>query len=47
MRALSDIRDVEGLRDDATKERFNALDKTLRDIQRGVQLVRDKQVGPL
>lgn len=45
MKALSDIRDVDGLRDDATKERFNTVDKTLRDIQRGVQLVRDKQVG--
>lgn len=44
MKALSDVRDVDGLRDDATNERFSAIDKTLRDIQRGVQLVRDKQV---
>jgi hypothetical protein len=44
MKALSDVRDVGGLRDDATKERFASIDKTLRDIQRGVQLVRDKQV---
>jgi hypothetical protein len=44
MRALSDVRDVEGFRDDAAKERFNSIDKALRDIQRGVQLVRDKQV---
>ena len=44
MKALSDVRDVGGLRDDATKERFTNIDKTLRDIQRGVQLVRDKQV---
>lgn len=44
MKALSDARDVDGLRDDASKERFSAIDKTLRDIQRGVQLVRDKQV---
>ena len=45
MKAMSDVRDVGGLREDATKERFTSIDKTLRDIQRGIQLVRDKQVG--
>lgn len=34
---------MEGLREDANKERFIGVEKTLRDIQRGVQLIRDKQ----
>ena len=42
---LADVQKVEGLREDAMKERFSSLERTLRDIHRGVQIVRDKQVG--
>ena len=42
---LADIQKVEGLREDAKKERFSSMEKTLRDVHRGVQIVRDKQVG--
>lgn len=42
---LADIQKVEGLREDAVKERFSSMEKTLRDVHRGVQIVRDKQVG--
>ena len=41
---LADIQKVEGLREDAMKERFSSMEKTLRDVHRGVQIVRDKQV---
>jgi hypothetical protein len=44
---LSEQHSVEGLREGAGKERFNSLEKSLRDIQRGVQLIRDKQVREL
>ena len=44
---LAEVQKVEGLREDAMKERFSAMDKTLRDVHRGVQIVRDKQVGSL
>ena len=44
-RTLSEQHSVEGLREGAGKERFDNLERTLRDIQRGVQLIRDKQVG--
>ena len=44
-RAISDARDVDCVREEGLKERFNSLDKGLRDISRGVQLVRDKQVS--
>ena len=41
---LADVQKVEGLREDAMKERFSSMEKTLRDVHRGVQIVRDKQV---
>jgi hypothetical protein len=44
-RSLADMRGVEGLREETLKERFLAMEKTLRDVNRGVQLIRDKQVG--
>ena len=37
------MQQVAGLRDDAGKERFGALEKTLREIHRSVQIVRDRQ----
>jgi hypothetical protein len=40
---LADIQKVEGLREDAMKERFSSMEKTLRDVHRGVQMIRDKQ----
>jgi hypothetical protein len=40
---LADIQEVEGLREDAMKERFTSMEKTLRDVHRGVQMIRDKQ----
>lgn len=42
---VADIQAVSGLRDDAAKERLGALEKTLREVHRGVQIIRDKQVG--
>jgi hypothetical protein len=44
---VADIQQVSGLRDDAHKERLGALEKTLREVHRGVQIIRDKQVGAL
>lgn len=43
-RSLADMRGVEGLREESLKERFLAVEKSLRDVNRGVQLIRDKQV---
>lgn len=47
-RSLADMRGVEGLREESLKERFLSMEKALRDVNRGVQLIRDKQVwsGP-
>ena len=42
---MADVREVEGLREESLKLRLNTLDKGMRDITRGVQLIRDKQVG--
>ena len=41
---MADVREVEGVREESLKLRLNTLDKGLRDITRGVQLIRDKQV---
>lgn len=41
---VADIQAVSGLRDDANKERLGALERTLREVHRGVQIIRDKQV---
>lgn len=43
-RSLADMRGVEGLREESMKERFIAVEKSLRDVHRGVQMIRDKQV---
>lgn len=43
-RAVADSREVDGLREDAFKDRLTAIDKSIRDVSRNVQLVRDKQV---
>lgn len=43
--AVADIQAVAGLRDDAAKERLAGLERTLREVHRGVQIIRDKQVG--
>ncbi len=42
---VADIQQVSGLREDATKERLTGMEKALREIQRNVQIIRDKQVG--
>eukprot|EP00884_Botryococcus_braunii_P013663 jgi/Botrbrau1/22298/Bobra.0138s0050.1 len=42
-RSLADMRGVEGLREESLKERFFSMEKTLRDVSRGIQLIRDKQ----
>lgn len=42
-RAVSDAGEAEGLREGAVKASFAAVTQDLRDIQRSVQLVRDKQ----
>ena len=43
-RASADAREVDGLREDAFKERLTAIEKGIRDVSRNMQLVRDKQV---
>lgn len=43
-RAVADSREVDGLREDAFKDRLTGIDKSIRDVSRNVQLVRDKQV---
>ena len=42
--AVADSREVDGLREDAFKDRLTGIDKSIRDVSRNVQLVRDKQV---
>ena len=42
---MSEIQEVAGARADAVKGRLHSIEKGLREVQRGVQLVRDKQVG--
>lgn len=44
-RAVADSREVDGQREDAFKDRLTAIDKSIRDVSRNVQLVRDKQVS--
>lgn len=41
---MADSREVDGLREDAFKDRLTAIDKSIRDVSRNVQLVRAKQV---
>lgn len=43
-RASADPREVDGLREDAFKERLTAIEQGILDVSRSVQLVRDKQV---
>ena len=43
-RAVADSREVDGLREDAFKDRLTAIDKSVREVSRNIQLVRDKQV---
>ncbi|DBA67838.1 TPA: hypothetical protein ACH3X2_014186 [Trebouxia sp. C0005] len=42
-RASADPREVDGLREDAFKERLTAIEQGILDVSRSVQLVRDKQ----
>ena len=42
--ALADLRETDGVREEYVKERLSALERMLREVSRGVQLVRDKQV---
>lgn len=44
-RASADAREVDGLREDAFKERLTAIEKSMRDVSRNVQIVKDRQVG--
>ncbi|EFN57399.1 hypothetical protein CHLNCDRAFT_142823 [Chlorella variabilis] len=40
---VTDLQSVAGLREDAAKERLGGLEKTLREVHRSVQIIRDKQ----
>ena len=42
---MADVREVEGVREESLKLRLTSVDKGLRDVTRGVQLIRDKQVA--
>lgn len=44
-RASADAREVDGLREDAFKERLTAIEKSMRDVSRNVQIVKDRQAG--
>ena len=44
-RAVADVREVEGVREDSLKSRLTAIDKGLSAVTRNVQLIRDKQVS--
>ena len=44
-RASADASEVDGLREDAFKERLTAIEKSMRDVSRNVQIVKDRQVG--
>ena len=41
---MADSREVDGLREDAFKDRLTAINKSICDVSRSVQLVRDAQV---
>lgn len=43
--AVVDLREVGSVRDETVKERLQSIERQLREIFRGVQLIRDKQVG--
>ena len=43
--AVADGRQEGTSRGEAGQEHFDSLEKGLREVQRGVQLIRDKQVG--
>ncbi len=43
--AVADGRQEGTSREEAGREHFDSLEKGLREVQRGVQLIRDKQVG--
>lgn len=43
-RAVADVREVEGVREDALKSRLTAIEKGVSSVTRNVQLIRDKQV---
>lgn len=42
--SLAEFKQVETVREEGQRERFNAVDKSLKEVSRGIQLVRDKQV---
>lgn len=42
---MADGRQEGTSREEAGREHFDSLEKGLREVQRGVQLIRDKQVG--
>lgn len=42
--AVVDLREVGSVRDETVKERLQSIERQLREIFRGVQLIRDKQV---
>lgn len=42
--AVADGQQVDKLREEALKERLTGIDKSVRDVSRGVQVIRDKQV---
>ena len=44
-RGVAEIQEVSGARAEAVKGRLSGLEKSLREVQRGVQLIRDKQVS--
>lgn len=44
-KGVAEIQEVSATRTEALKGRFSGIEKALREVQRGVQLVRDKQVG--
>ena len=43
-RGSADAKEVAAVKDDAYKERLTTIERSMRDISRNVQLVRDRQV---
>ena len=43
--ALAEGHQIDKLREDALKERLTGLDKSVREVGRGVQAIKDKQVS--
>lgn len=41
---MADGQQVDKLREEALKERLTGIDKSVREVSRGVQVIRDKQV---